>query len=143
MHKRLNCDEIHFIVFFFFLFTVSAYPKLWRYCRIFSSRRYIILAQMFSMVWGSISDSSFPQSCWPSSSAVFAERLSFPFQCPGAFLEFLWYSCHPLFIFMPIPHCIDYGSFVSLKIREFELQVCSSNKCILNLKANHHFGIQK
>lgn len=119
--------------FYFFPFTVVLFVSyIWNPCLPWSCE-YVLLgflprsfmisaynAFLFT-VWGSIWGSSLPWSCWSRSSALLVERLLFTLRYPGSW----WGSvsrisvmlCNLLFILMPVPHCIDYGGFISVELQ--------------------------
>ena len=55
------------------------------------------------------------QHCWLKEFTFHTALSRLP--CDGLFLEFLLCYGNPLFILMPVPHCSDYGSFISVETR--------------------------
>lgn len=139
-----------FVLLFFFSFRVGAFfvpfkkllstPKLWKYSYIFFQKIYLFTCIFFSMGWANIWG-SFSHDCADSvTQQCLLKDISF--QCTlsrclpeGLFLEFLLSFYNLLFILLPIPHCIDYGGFLSLEIRQCEsCKFVFQKHIFLNLK---------
>lgn len=147
-----------FVLLFFSSFRVVAFCVLRNLCLpqscedmlyVFFQKLHVFVCMFFSTGWANIWD-SFSHGCvHPVIQHCMLKDFSFHMtlsRClhEGLFLEFLVCFYNLLFNLMPIPCCVDYGSFISLEIRQFEfgkffLQI----HIFLNLKANNYFGIRR